>query len=184
MVNFLPTIRLAKSILKRKFPSIDKPLRIQAPQKGPSKNVSPGAYFRDFAVCWRYQAFFPGLSTCLLNKRCTTLWTGDLWGATDLATLSLHLILFSASLRAPTFNTSTLSTQRYCSPNASLDGPFFSLFTLFRAYVRIIYEKTKGQIPWDPHWEKEAFKLRNARKATPILTCLHRASYLCEPWVH
>ena len=27
-VNSLPTIRLAQSILKRKFPSVDKPLRI------------------------------------------------------------------------------------------------------------------------------------------------------------
>ena len=27
-VNLLPTIRLAQSILKRKFPSVDKPLRI------------------------------------------------------------------------------------------------------------------------------------------------------------
>ena len=27
MVNFLPTIRLAQSILKRKFPSVDKPLK-------------------------------------------------------------------------------------------------------------------------------------------------------------
>ena len=44
---------LAQSILKRKFPSIDKPLRIEAPQKGPLKNISPGAYFgilRYFAV--------------------------------------------------------------------------------------------------------------------------------------
>ena len=37
MVNLLPTIRLAQSILKRKFPSVDKPL--------------PGAYFRNFTVC-------------------------------------------------------------------------------------------------------------------------------------
>ena len=27
MVNFLPTIRLAQLILKRKFPSVDKPLK-------------------------------------------------------------------------------------------------------------------------------------------------------------
>ena len=39
-------MRLAQSILKRKFPSVDKPLRIKAPQKGPLKNViNPGAYF-------------------------------------------------------------------------------------------------------------------------------------------
>ena len=50
MVNFLSTIRLAQSILKRKFPSVDKPLRIQAPQKGPLKNISPGAYFGNFTV--------------------------------------------------------------------------------------------------------------------------------------
>ena len=50
MVNLLPTIRLAQSILKRKIPSVDKPLRIQAPQKGPLKNISPGAYFRYFTL--------------------------------------------------------------------------------------------------------------------------------------
>ena len=51
MVNFLPTVRLAQSILKHKFPCIDKPLQIYAPQKGPLKSVSPGAYFRNFTVC-------------------------------------------------------------------------------------------------------------------------------------
>ena len=44
-VNFLPTIRLAQSVLKRKFPSVYKPLQKKAPQKGPLKNISPGAYF-------------------------------------------------------------------------------------------------------------------------------------------
>ena len=37
MVNLLPTIRLAQSILKRKFPSVDKPIQKRAPQKGPLK---------------------------------------------------------------------------------------------------------------------------------------------------
>ena len=32
-------------ILKCKFPSLDKPLKKYAPQKGPLKNISPGAYF-------------------------------------------------------------------------------------------------------------------------------------------
>ena len=50
MVNLFPTIKLAQSILKRKFPSVDKPLQKQAPQKGPLKNTSPGAYFRNFTV--------------------------------------------------------------------------------------------------------------------------------------
>ena len=56
MVNLLPTIRLAQSILKRKFPSVDKPLRIiirpskKAPQKGSLKNISLEAYFRNFTV--------------------------------------------------------------------------------------------------------------------------------------
>ena len=49
-VNFLPTIRVAQSILRRKFPSEDKPLQIKAPQKEPLKNISPGAYFRNFTV--------------------------------------------------------------------------------------------------------------------------------------
>ena len=36
--------RLAQSILKRKFPSVDKPLQKYAPQKGPLKNISHEAY--------------------------------------------------------------------------------------------------------------------------------------------
>ena len=40
MVNLRPTIRLALSSLKRKFPSVDKPLRILAPPKiSPSKRA-------------------------------------------------------------------------------------------------------------------------------------------------
>ena len=54
---------------------------------------------------------------------------GDRWGVTDLATLSLHLTLFSDSLRAS--QTSTLSTPRCYSPNASFVGLFFSLLALF-----------------------------------------------------
>ena len=50
MVDLFPVIRLAQSILKRKFPSVDKPLQKQAPQKGPLKNISAGAYFRNFTV--------------------------------------------------------------------------------------------------------------------------------------
>ena len=38
-------MRLAQSILKRKFPSVDKLLQKQSPQKGPLKNVSPGLIF-------------------------------------------------------------------------------------------------------------------------------------------
>ena len=41
----LPNIRLAHSILKCKFPSIDKPLRIWAPQKEPLKKEAPGPEF-------------------------------------------------------------------------------------------------------------------------------------------
>ena len=43
-------MRLAQSILKRKFPSVDKPLQKLTPQEGPLKNISPGAYFRNFTV--------------------------------------------------------------------------------------------------------------------------------------
>ena len=42
--------KLAQSNLKRKFPSVHKPLEKQALQKGPLKNISPVAYFRNFAV--------------------------------------------------------------------------------------------------------------------------------------
>ena len=37
MVNLLSTIRLAQSISKRKFPSVDKPLQKQALKKDPKK---------------------------------------------------------------------------------------------------------------------------------------------------
>ena len=55
MVNLLPTIRLAQSILKRKFPSVDKPLRIKDPPKiSHSKRAfekyKPRAYFWNFTV--------------------------------------------------------------------------------------------------------------------------------------
>ena len=43
-------IRLAQSILKRKFPSVDRPLQNYAPQKSLLKNISPGAYFLNFAL--------------------------------------------------------------------------------------------------------------------------------------
>ena len=43
-------MRLAHSILKRKFPSVDKPLQKEARQKEPLKNVSAGAYVRNFTV--------------------------------------------------------------------------------------------------------------------------------------
>ena len=43
--------KLAQSMLKRKFPSVAKPLqKKKAPQKGPLKNVSSRAYFRNFRV--------------------------------------------------------------------------------------------------------------------------------------
>ena len=47
----LLTTRLAQSILKCKFPSVDKPLQKEAPLKRPLKNISPRAYFRNFTVC-------------------------------------------------------------------------------------------------------------------------------------
>ena len=54
MVNLLRTVRLAQSILKSKFHSVDKPLQKEAPQKGPLKNISPEAYFRNFTVFLEY----------------------------------------------------------------------------------------------------------------------------------
>ena len=49
-------MRLTQSIMKRKFASLDKPSRIKAPpkispQKGPLKNISPGACCRNFTAC-------------------------------------------------------------------------------------------------------------------------------------
>ena len=48
-------LKLAQLILKLQFPSAHKPLRILAPpkispSKGHLKNISPGAYFRNFTV--------------------------------------------------------------------------------------------------------------------------------------
>ena len=58
-VNLLPNIRLAQSILKRKFPSVDKPLQNSAPQKSLLKNISPGAYFLNFAVSkWKNETAY------------------------------------------------------------------------------------------------------------------------------
>ena len=53
MVNFPPTIRLAQSILKPKFPSVHKPLQIKArPKIGPSKRAfekyKPRGLFSEF----------------------------------------------------------------------------------------------------------------------------------------
>ena len=53
MVNLIPTIRLAQSVLKHKFPSVDKPLRILAPPKiCPSKRAfekyTPRGLFSEF----------------------------------------------------------------------------------------------------------------------------------------
>ena len=64
---------LAQSILKRKFPSIDKPLRIEAPQKGSLKNISPGAYFRNFTVFCRRNGNFS--SNTLILKHIFTKFT-------------------------------------------------------------------------------------------------------------
>ena len=53
MINLLSTIRPAQSILKCKFPSVDKPLRITAPPKiSPSKRAfekyKPRGLFSEF----------------------------------------------------------------------------------------------------------------------------------------
>ena len=59
MVNLLPTIRLALSSLRRKFPSVGKPFRIEAPPKiSPSKRAfekyKPRGLFSEF-----YGMFLP-----------------------------------------------------------------------------------------------------------------------------
>ena len=43
-------IRLAHSSLKHIFPSIDKLLQKSVPQKGPLRNINPGAYIQNFMV--------------------------------------------------------------------------------------------------------------------------------------
>ena len=71
-VNFLPRRRLAKSILKRKFPSVHKPLT-KGLWKKPRR---PGAYFRNFTVIDRYNwwsyhfsAVFPGFQIVGTTQR-------------------------------------------------------------------------------------------------------------------
>ena len=64
------------------------------------------------------------LAPCTLHLSCSH---GDRWGCTDLPTLSLHWILFSASLSegVATFHPSPL--RNYSPNDASFVGPFFSL---------------------------------------------------------
>ena len=53
MADFLLRVNLLDFPLQasqRKFPSVHKPLRNISPSKGPLKNLSPGAYFRNFTV--------------------------------------------------------------------------------------------------------------------------------------
>ena len=72
-MNLLPTIRLAQSILKRKYPFVDKPLK-----RGPWKIQAPGLFFgilrynkrswgghlfKDLVLCW-YQVC---ISLCLTS---------------------------------------------------------------------------------------------------------------------
>jgi len=57
MVNLLPTMRLTQSVLKRNFPSVDKPLRIKVPPKiSPSKGAfekyKPWGLFSEFYGKW------------------------------------------------------------------------------------------------------------------------------------
>ena len=72
-VNLLPTIRLAQSSLKRKFPSVDKPLRIWAPPKiSPSKRAfekyKPGrGLFSKFYGTFRRDGFLQS-QTCYYAK--------------------------------------------------------------------------------------------------------------------
>ena len=71
-VNFLPTIRLAQSILKRKIPSVHKPLRIKAPPKiSPPKRAfekyKPRGLFSEFYGS--YIAKFTGAAILSLPLR-------------------------------------------------------------------------------------------------------------------
>ena len=47
MVNFLPTIKLAQSILKRKFPSIHKPLQKISPSRRAFEKYKPRDLFSE-----------------------------------------------------------------------------------------------------------------------------------------
>ena len=78
---------------------------------------------------------------------------GDCWGTMNLATLSLPLILFSASLRV----LQNCPLRDIYFPNASFVGPFFSLLALFlvklswRALLILIRAQTTFtcvSLPW------------------------------------
>ena len=48
--KFTSNYRASPIDFETQISSVDKPLQKQAPQKGPLKNISPGAYFRNFTV--------------------------------------------------------------------------------------------------------------------------------------
>ena len=74
MVNLLPTIRLAQLILKHKFPSVDKPLRIYSPPKIiPSKTgfekYNPQGLFSEFYSILAYSVGLKKLNIFKLHPR-------------------------------------------------------------------------------------------------------------------
>ena len=63
MVNFIPTIRLAQSILKRNFPFVDKPL------KRAFEKCKPRGLFSEFYGILRTESF--SFTCCVIESDCT-----------------------------------------------------------------------------------------------------------------
>ena len=82
-----------------------------------------------FLLCKTCEMFH---NLCYFSCSCTSTYpiVNDRWGTTDIATLSLHLILFSASLTAlQNFN------PVHSEILFSIVGPFFSLLALFLQFL-------------------------------------------------
>ena len=85
-------------------------------------------WFKDWRTDWQCHVVTHWLA-CTCTCTCTYSVVNDRWGATTLQPSPSSLFCFQLLLQH--HKTSTLSIQRYCSPNASSVGPFFSLLALF-----------------------------------------------------
>ena len=50
--------------------------------------------------------------------------------------------------------------SQYRSFDDTLENCFFQIFSYPRAYLRVMYEKTKGKVPLGPLWGKQNIKAR------------------------
>ena len=52
--------------------------------------------------------------------------------------------------------------SQYRSSDNTLENCFSQISSYSRAYLRVIYEKTKSQVPPDPYWENNKYKLKRS----------------------